>query len=338
MRFTESSFEYIPRRFENCGGIESMFKMIELAARTCYKTEDLITENSYDKIINKILIPKGHTSPLEFGTCHLFRSFTLDEEIDHKWIDKYYDDRYSRVEEIWIDDVLHVYVTTTFRTILQGNYKDPIEAIKNNFDKDWKDDMYKYWSEPMQYHHRRYCYRFVMDRIGSQSCQRHRGNFGISYAQESTRYVNYNRDKFEHEITICLPSKFYQLIDEWSKSSDSLTGESYSWLNDASIEDKLNFLRCNDRGWCAYEDSLKKSEDEYMYLVGEEGWKPEDARGVLPVDIKTEFLMCGYEEDWNMFLFRRTDKHAHPHIQMIAKELEKDFRYQVEKDYKETCE
>ena len=323
MKFVESSFNYEPQQPGNIG----MYKMIEKAARICYKTEDLITEDSYDKIINKILIPKGHTSPLEFGTCYLFRSFNLSkisqEEID--WIEKYENDRYTRVEEITVGEELSVYITTTFRTILQGDYKNPIEAIKNKFNKDWKDDL-KYWSEPTEFHHKRYCYKFVMDRIGSQSVERHRGNFGISFAQESTRYINYNRDKFEHEITICLPSKFYQLIDEWSESTDSLTGESYSWLKDASIKDKINFLRTHSRDWVAYEDCLKNSEHEYMYLVGEEKWKPEEARDVLPTCIKTEFMMCAYPEDWEMFLFRRTDSHAHPQIQRITKELEKDFR------------
>ena len=60
-------------------------------------------------------------------------------------------------------------------------------------------------------------------------------------------------------------------------------------------------------------------------LVGEFGWKPEDARGVLNLDLKTEFMMCCYAETWKFFLYRRCDKHSHPHIQKIARELEKDM-------------
>lgn len=328
MKFVKDSFEYVPQE----KGPQGMYKMIELAARTCYKTEDLITENSYDKIINKILIPRGHTSPLEFGTCYLYFTCTRDNLMEHvEWIKKYLKDRYTRVNTIEDEQGIHTYITTTFRTILQGDYSDPIDAIRNNFDKHWKDDL-KYWCEPTEHHYKRYCYKFVMDRAGSQSVERHRGQFGISYAQESTRYINYNRDKFEHEISICLPSKFYQLINEWSKYTDTLTGEKYDYILNEDIENQLSFLRIHDRGWCAYENSLKTSEDEYMYLISEEGWKPEDARGVLNLDIKTEFMMCCYEEDWNMFLFRRTDKHAHPHIQKISKELEKDFYNRIHKN------
>lgn len=320
MKFVHDNFEYIPQE----PGIEGMKKIIELAARTCYKTEDLIKDGTANKIINNVLIPRGHTSCLEFGTIYLYREMNMFE--GQTWINKYLYDRYSRVRVSPIENTHKkgVWITTTFRTILQGEYKNPIDAIKNNFDKDWTEDL-QWWSEPTEQHYKRICYRFVMDRVGSQSVMRHRGRFGISYGQESTRFINYHRDKFDNNITYVYPSKFYQLIDEWSESQDSLTGEKYDWLKKSSDEEKLNFLRCHDRGWCAYEDSLKKAEQEYMYLTGEEGWRPEDARGVLPLDVKTEFLMCAYPEDWDMFFFRRCDKHAHPHIQSIANKLYDDY-------------
>lgn len=326
MKFVQDNIEFVPQE----PGVVGMYRQIEHAARICYKTEDLITEDSYDKIINKVLIPRGHTSPLEFGTVYLYRSFdnmSWKENDRDEWVTKYENDRFSRVKIVVKDWIEHVYVTTTFRTILQGDYTDPIEAIKNNFDKDWKDDL-KYWSEPTEHHNKRYCIKFVMDRVGSQSVERHRGWWGISYAQESTRFINYNRDKFESQITCVYPSKFYSLIDEWSKTCDSLTGQSFEYIKDLTIGEQLNFLRCHDRGWVAYEESLENDERNYMYLTGEQGWKPEDARGILPLDVKTEFMMCAYPEDWNMWLFRRVDKHAHPHIQRIAKVvkevLEKD--------------
>lgn len=327
MRFVESSVEFVPQE----EGVEGMYKHMELSARTCYKTEDLIREGTAHKIIDNVIIPRGHTSVLEFGTVYLYRSFdsinSMSDEDKH-FVDKYSRDRYSRVRYFASSMSIEWYITTTYRTILQGDYDDPIESIKNGFDKNWKDDL-KYWSEPLEHHNKRYTYKFVMDRVGSQSVERHRGRFGFSYAQESTRYINYHRDKFDHQITCVLPAKFYDLIDEWSKSVDSLTGESFEWIKDATLEQKLNFLRCHDRGWVAYEDGLDNCGKEYMYLTGEEGWKPEDARGVLPLDVRTEFMMCGYPEDWEMFLFRRTDGHAHHQIQGIAKTLKEDFENRI---------
>lgn len=307
MKYIEDNVEYI----EQEPGIDGMYKMMELAARQCYMTTDLIKEGSARKIIDNVCIKHGHTSVTEFGTVYLkIPNYKLLTVL------KYAFDRYSRVKFTF----KYSYVTTTYRTIIQGDYKNPIEAIKNNFDKDWKDDL-KYWSEPTKYHRKRYCFRFTMDRVGSQSVERHRGKYGISYAQESTRYVNYGKDKYENNIMVSLPSKFYSLIDEWSKCVDSLTGESFEWITEASLDEKLNFLRVHDRGWNTYEHSLKIAEKDYMDLVNVEEWKPEDARGVLNLDIKTQFMMCAYKEDWDMFLFRRVDLHAHPHIQSIANRL-----------------
>jgi thymidylate synthase (FAD) len=158
-----------------------------------------------------------------------------------------------------------------------------------------------------------------MDRVGGESVNRHRGvKGGVSRAQESTRYCNYHGKKFGGEIMISLPSKFYELLDKWSVNNPDI-------LN-MDLEKQLSFLRKNDAGWKSYESALKKSEKEYLKLVGEFGWKPEDARGVLNLDLKTEFMMCCYVETWKFFLYRRCDKHAHPHIQKIAKELEKDMK------------
>lgn len=307
MRFLEDKVDFI----EQEPGVEGMFKIMEKAARICYKTENLIKDGSAHRIIDDVIIPSGHTSVLEFGTVYLkFNIFKL-----HKYL-KYVFDRYSRVR--W--RLSGAYVTTTYRTIMQGGYKDPIKAIQNKFDKDWKKDL-EYWCEPTKYHHKRYCFKFIMDRVGSQSVERHRGVWGISYAQESTRYVNYNRDKFDKNITYSVPSKFYELIKKFNNEETiKRAWPAHKSLNmdEWSLDERLSFLRhCSDE-WNIYEDALKRAEKSYKLLIDMD-WKPEDARGVLNLDVKTEFMMCAYIEDWKMWLFRRLDKHAHPHIQKIAR-------------------
>lgn len=309
MKYIEDKVEYI----EQEPGIDGMFKIMEKAARICYKTEDRISEGSAKKIIENVIIPSGHTSVLEFGTVYLkFGMFRFRKYF------KYIFDRYSRVK--W--HKTHMYVTTTYRTIMQGDYKDPVESIKNKFDKDWKKDL-EYWCEPTEYHHRRFCFKFTMDRVGSQSVMRHRGVWGISYAQESTRYVNYSKDKFGREISFSVPSKLDELIDKFNNEETiKKNWPSYSSLdmNDWTIEEKVGFLRkCSDE-WNIYEKALKQAEKSYNTLC-DMGWKPEDSRGVLNLDVKTEFMMSAYKPDWIMWLFRRLDKHAHPHIQKIAKKI-----------------
>ena len=307
MRFVEDDVKFI----EQEPGIDGMFKMMEKAARICYKTEDLTTEDSANRIIEKTIIPSGHTSVLEFGTVYL--KYNILNILGYF---KYILDRYSRVKF----HGANVYVTTTYRTIMQGGYEDPIEAIEKKFDKNWKNDL-KHWCEPNKHHHKRYCFKFIMDRVGSQSVERHRGVWGISYAQESTRFVNYNKDKFDKSIMFSLPSKFYELIDKFNtEETIKRTCPNYTSLdmNDWSLDERLSFLRnCSDE-WNIYEKALKQAEKSYM-MLSDCGWKPQDARGVLNLDIKTEFMMCAYKEDWRMWLFRRLDKHAHPHIIRFAK-------------------
>lgn len=313
MKYLEDKVDFI----EQEPGIEGMFKMMEKAARICYKTENLIKDGSAHRIIEDVIIPSGHTSVLEFGTVYLkYNIFQI-----HKYL-KYIFDRYSRVR--W--RFSGVYVTTTYRTIMQGGYKDPVEAIENKFDKDWKSDL-KYWCEPTKNHHKRYCFKFIMDRVGSQSVERHRGVWGISYAQESTRFVNYAKNKFDQSIIFSLPSKFYELIDNLNKEDiiRKNCGETMPFdLNEWSLEDKLDFLRLCSDDWRIYEKALEQAEKSYLILI-DKGWKPEDARGVLNLDVKTEFMMCAYTSDWKMWLFRRLEKHAHPHIQKIAKVVNKYF-------------
>jgi thymidylate synthase (FAD) len=147
---------------------------------------------------------------------------------------------------------------------------------------------------------------------------RHRGIWGISYAQESTRYVNYSNKKFDGDLMISLPSKFYE-IKETLLQSGTCPKSAEVWNNNEWIE----YLEKNCDEWIEYEKPLRQSEESYMKL-SEYGWKPQDARGVLNLDVKTEFLMCAYKQDWKMWLFRRLDGHAHPHIQWFAHKV-KDF-------------
>lgn len=306
MKFVEDSIDYIHQE----PGFEGGMKMAELAARICYKTENLIKDGSADRIVNDVCIKNGHTSITEFFTVYLVCKIW-----NIGMIMRYLKDNYSRVRVRG----LNVYITTTYRTIIQGSYKDPAVAIENEYDKNWKADLKYMVDEPTEYHHKRYCYKFVMDRVGGESVNRHRGVVGgVSRAQESTRYCNYNGRKFGGEVLFSLPSKFYELISNWSIDKPEIL--------DMTLEEQLVFLRINDDGWKSYERALKKSENEYLKLIGEYGWKPEDARGVLNLDLKTEFLMCCYVETWKFFLYRRCDKHAHPHIQKIAKELEIDMK------------
>lgn len=72
---------------------------------------------------------------------------------------------------------------------------------------------------------------------------------------------------------------------------------------------------------------LKLVGDELDYFeLLEKGWKPEQARAVLPLALKTELYMCGFLSDWENFWKLRDDKqHAHPQAYELAHPLHEEF-------------
>ena len=119
----------------------------------------------------------------------------------------------------------------------------------------------------------------------------------FSFAQESTRYCNYSKDKFGNELTFIQPC----------------------W-----IEDNQDTY---DR-WCFYE-SLSKAEEVYFRLL-KHGWTPQQARAVLPNALKTELVMTGFVSDWAEFFKQRTNKLAvtgkpHPSAAELADPLYQEF-------------
>ena len=75
MKLIKPSTEIIPQQ----EGLLGVYKQIELAGRTAYKSEDKITEDSAEKFVN-MLIEREHYRPLEFGTIYLKLPTNIDPE------------------------------------------------------------------------------------------------------------------------------------------------------------------------------------------------------------------------------------------------------------------
>jgi len=119
-------------------------------------------------------------------------------------------------------------------------------------------------------------FRFITDRGISHEIVRHRI---ASYAQESTRYCNYSKDKFQG-ITMIRPSGIFE----------------------------------DDRAWI---EACEKAEAEYLNLI-QRGAKPEMARSVLPTCLKTEIVMTANLREWRHFIKMRLDSPAHPDVRVLA--------------------
>lgn len=151
-------------------GVEGLFKHMELCARTCYKSEDKITEDSARKFIDNVIVARGHTAMLEHGTVYLKIPYGIMYDTGYfsneAIATKYIDNPYSIVQNSQIYD--YWCVTSNYRVLLQNG---------------WLDDL-QYLCEPTEYHVRRITVRFICDMGVAREFCRHRV---FSFAQESTR-------------------------------------------------------------------------------------------------------------------------------------------------------
>ena len=267
-------------------GLEGVYKMAELAGRTAYKSEDRITEGSAKKFVDA-MIRSNHGAVLEHGTVYMiFKWWQIGKKL------KYFFNPYSKIKKF-------KYVTTNLRVLFEHN---------------WMNDL-DYFCEPTEHHERRVCAKFICSRGVSHETVRHRV---MSFLQESQRYVGYNKDKFGGEITIIIPEWIKARINDIASynNNDDLAQMSYA-------EAIVDMRTLEDLSIVAWENAQRDSENYYMRLT-ELGCKPEEARGVLTNDCKTELIMTGFVSDWEHFFDLRskgvTGK-PHPDIKILADNL-----------------
>ena len=134
--------------------------------------------------------------------------------------------------------------------------------------------------------------RFIVDRAISNELVRHRI---ASYCQESTRYVNYSKDKFGNEIKVIEPE------DLLSRDSTDYN----IWLM-----------------------SCKNAEEAYMAMLSN-NVKPEIARNVLPLSTATEIIMTANIREWRSVMKLRASARAHPQMRSIMRKLLDDLKSKI---------
>jgi thymidylate synthase (FAD) len=268
MKLINSSFEIIEQK----PGLEGIYKQIELAGRTCYKSESNITEDSAKAFVDR-MIKSGHGAMLEHGAVYLYKYVKTDvsKDITARHYNK---NPYSHLHIISDNSTgeSHVYITTNYRVLIEHN---------------WLDDL-QYLCEPTEYHEKRVTVRFICPISISREFNRHRAN---SMAEQSTRYCNYSKDKFDNEITFIKPY----------------------WYDDVDSYTKNEF----DRG-------LQYAEGYYMFLI-DKGMKAQEAREILPLCTATELVHTAFVDDWKHFFFLRDAAPAHPQARELAEPLHKEF-------------
>ena len=355
MKLIKQSFEILDQQ----PGLEGIYKQIELAGRTCYKSEDKITEGSAKEFVDR-MIKSGHGAMLEHGTVYLMvhtidpkdwdttiarhpritindvRDYlrtnpTYDGKGEKNWwakeakhiayemAVKYADNPYSKVKIVSAKHKINtkggVIVTPTGKMPIVTEASGEIISVFNTIlimtnlrvlvENNWLDDL-KYICEPTEHHEKRITVKFITDQGILREFTRHRR---FSFAVESTRYCNYSRSKFSNEVTFIQPN--------WISDEDI---KNYHMDLDYFTDQDDNHITAINR----FMSALKKAEYFYMELI-KLGWKPQQARNVLPLATKCDMVMTGFVSDWKHFFELRDASSAHPQAQELAHSLHDIF-------------
>ena len=321
MKLINPSFQIL----EQDSGIDGIYEAIERAGRTCYKSKRPEGKTAKDFVDR--MVSSQHYAMLEHGTVYLQFKGSPNNNPLHKYLSNPYSkvniiqdafsvnqgdpDLYDKVKAYerkrkWAGDTY--YVTTNYRVLVEN---------------DWLEDL-EYLCEPTEFHEKRVTVRFTTDRGVSHEFVRHRV---FSFAQESTRYCNYSKDKFGNELTFIIPQWVDLEEGSWGVGHDFVFGQFYSLIgsNLSTVYPKTEQENNN----IDFLQSLKSDELKYLKLI-KRGLTPQQARQVLPNALKTELVMTGFVSDWQNFFDLRTSIIAetgkpHPDASALADPLYKEF-------------
>ena len=299
MKLLESKAEYLPQ--EN--GIEGIYKIIEVAGRTAYNSQDKITPDSAKSFVDRMIKSK-HGACLEHGTVYLYcKSIGLK---NNPWFSN---NPYSKVVSIQDEiekgmdnqPVYHQYITTNYRVIEDLKCPKQLQLLCSS----------------TKFHEKRYTMRFTCSRAIAQELTRHRV---FSFLMESQRYINYSKERHGGEITYIKPS--------WLNTPTGIVywHDGICWriqqnennpMEWFSVKPQEGFSMEEAQVASTYFDALSHAEKRYFVLLREK-CSPQQARDVLPNATKTELIMTGFASDYRHLLdLRLFGKTGAPHPDMI---------------------
>lgn len=285
MQIIKPSFEII----EQSSGLDGIYKHIELAGRTCYKSLDKITENSAKDFVDR-MIKSGHGAMLEHGTVYLKVLLNTDLVVGDAYgennsvsaYNRYLYNKHSKVN--WRTGLEDIFTTST----VEPGYAYITTNLRVLVENGWLDDL-KYLCEPTEYHEKRITVKFVSDIHFYKDTTRHRV---FSWAIESTRFCNYIKERFGSSVSFITPI----------------------WLKSEEQEE--------------FENDLKTIEDIYFKWINK-GWQAQQAAYFLIQGTKAEIIMTGFVHDYEHFFDLRSELaktgKPHPTVVELVEPLRQEF-------------
>ena len=280
-------------------GIQGLYKHMETVGRISHMSESSGSPEEFIERIKKL----GHWAVFDLGTVYLrfpYEFLSIPESdklfklLENKWVVDVKDGRFHNI-------------TTTFRVILKLKGLNLMNLL---------------WCDPIPgLHKERLTSWWLCSRAIGNELTRH-GAF--RFIQESTRFINYSREKFGTELTYVVP----EWVEKFRPEKYKDLGKIELW--EKLVGDQVPPVSRRNKTW-------KEAEEEYIWETKEKILVPGDARGCLPGDLKTEIYMCGYLDDYYDepeedsteklgFFYLREAKDAHPDIRILAEKLDKEIR------------
>lgn len=237
------------------------------------------------------MIESEHYAMLEHGTIYLV--------CNHGELPLYLNNKFSRCNTIDGKD----YITTNLRVLAENKAMDDLKYLT-----DYEEGK----------HELRITVHFTTQISITREYNRHRAN---SMAEQSTRYCNYSKNKFDNEITINLPT--WVAAEGFDGSEDP---------SDYQLSDLcLDIAENRSAEWnklTTWIFANEAAEFAYMQLI-KAGCKPQEARAILPLDCNTELVHTAFISDWKHFFDLRalgTTGAPHPDAKVLALPLMEEFK------------
>lgn len=286
---------------------KSLAVRLEACGRICYKSEDLITEDSALPFVTKVAA-HGHNSVLEMAVVTLQVGCTpaqaaslmacqpkfliIDRQGDGLLITgsvRSFRELYVRCSENEIIQSITAFLGSHHPYLFEGVWdadkaqkpqpplpveKVPLDAVER-------------LPGDLLLRHRYVGVKFIVNRAVTHEIVRHRP---CSFLQESQRYCRYSQDKFDNQVTFIKPMFFNEESDEFRLWSGAMV------------------------------------ETEKIYLKLLETSSPQAARTVLPNSCKTEIIVYCNLEEWRHIFKLRTSAAAEPSMREIMIPLEAELK------------
>lgn len=302
MKIIHPSVEY----WSQANTLDGIWKHAARCARVCYQSAHTKEDESAKDFLLRTIAKNGfkkdkssHMSVLEHATVYL----TLPVDNGHAFSCKDYLQKnpYSRVTFVTDkDNNTFALATTNLRVIVEAGHLEWLDFLATS----------------NAFHVKHYTFSFITNLGVSRELNRHRCH---SISEESTRYCNYSKDKFGNGLTFIIP----EWLDLEECNIDDTDKEFIHLPNQYRFDGTLANLVDGDKNLTVEGEWLAanvRAQIHYLNLL-KKGWKPQQAREVLPLSLKTQVVHTAFEDDWKDFIALRSDGISgapHPNIKVLA--------------------